>query len=41
MIGLGTQELIILLVVGLPVLVVFVLFVLVAIKYLKSGKSNT
>lgn len=39
MFGLGVQELIVLLIVGLPSMVCFVLFVLVALKYLKSGKS--
>ena len=39
MFGLGISELIIALIVGLPVIFAFGLIVLVALKYLKSGKS--
>lgn len=39
MFGLGTSEIIILLVLGTPLVGGFVLFVLVALKYLKSGKN--
>lgn len=38
MFGFGVQEMIVVLIFGLPSLIVFVLFVLVALKYLKSGK---